>query len=628
MTENVIYLREFLLENYDTLFNPDIVDHSMDKKKIEFLKQALHDLPDSYEGNKTLERCVGIYKQVSECIFNNIQYISFQDYFDRLRRVCSDIVKFIQKEQKQVVFMIPNFNKSSFWVFLLCCHFFDGIPFQVMKQYPSEGLHNTIIIYPDDMSYSGAQLVNHVKTYQVRIRDPEKVDREVRMSIDSMSEQKTDEDGYQMSEDDVSEDELYDELFKTIVSQTSDMSDKKNQPDPTPYHILKQHLNDVHLSDNIENNTEVAHYYSLVQHRFDGNRFVLLMSNIGIEAVRYLNIYGFRDVYYLSDQTEILESAMNVLSRHGLFEPYKFVESTIRKYYHISSRLDHLSLIRKTLLAIVEKFHQYNVYDHFTTVLNEKFGSELELELEDEILEKMLLIYIFDVLTIDNLVHDLNTANRNREQYLIHHMIYFQNSLDLIDESHVRKRYDELNIHEIYEPLLYRFDQLYSLIHFTIQLRKIFTYTFEFNTLVCFQHKMADSVSIPMFLFHNGVYLQYDNHYFIMKHIGSLFKNCIFDPYEIVEMVKEDIPEEKRCPPTYYKHIVYTYKGNIIYPEMLDNIYFLMEPVFTQVPPVHSSRYMNPRYEDRSSVYIQNPLGNASTRQESKRTGRKNAKVD
>ena len=189
-------------------------------------------------------------------------------------------------------------------------------------------------------------------------------------------------------------------------------------------------------------------------------------------------------------------------------------------------------------------------------------------------------------------------------------MIHFQNSLDTIDEIYLKKRYDELGIDDIFESLLYRVDQLYSFVQFTIQLHKIFTHTFEFNTLVCFQHKMADAVSIPMFLFHNGVYIEYRDRQFNLKHIGSLFKNCPFDENEIVELVKEDIPERKRCPPTYYKQIVYTYRGDIIYPDMLDNVYFVMEPIFDRVPSVQSATFISPspEFEDKSIVYTENPL--------------------
>jgi hypothetical protein len=117
------------------------------------------------------------------------------------------------------------------------------------------------------------------------------------------------------------------------------------------------------------------------------------------------------------------------------------------------------------------------------------------------------------------------------------------------------------------------------IIYFLDYVRRIYPEEFENNTLICFQHKMADAISIPMYLFHNGTYISYNNEKskFSLRHVGSFFNNCPKSEY--IEEITADINEFKRCPPTYYKKIVYTYEGKVINPNELDKLQFEFKPI-------------------------------------------------
>jgi hypothetical protein len=125
-----------------------------------------------------------------------------------------------------------------------------------------------------------------------------------------------------------------------------------------------------------------------------------------------------------------------------------------------------------------------------------------------------------------------------------------------------------------------RLQQLKPYLQFISYAHKIITPHFEYNTFVCFQHKMADAISIPMYVFHNGAYIHYNDDKFEINHIGSIFKKCPTYP-TITELIKNDVPDETmRCPPTYYKDIVYTYKGDLIIPSELNDVVFLFDPIY------------------------------------------------
>jgi hypothetical protein len=85
-----------------------------------------------------------------------------------------------------------------------------------------------------------------------------------------------------------------------------------------------------------------------------------------------------------------------------------------------------------------------------------------------------------------------------------------------------------------------------------------------------FQHKMADGVSIALYILAYG-YIPYNGE---IRQLGSLINNC---PNVSVETIFIDfLNETKRCPPSCYKYLDYTFAGQQLdKDDYLQDFYFL-----------------------------------------------------
>jgi hypothetical protein len=173
--ENKIDIIEFIEENKKILYNPDIPDYSPNYM-INKYKENISLLPNDYSDikndniKKIIEEKVNNYKNIIDKIIKNISYITFNDFIYTLKVVSYDIINFIkEKNIRDIVFMIPyKYEKSNFWIFLLSFkYFYNELPQHKLKvcmdyisdldKYIEMG-KNTIIIYPDDVIYSGKQI--------------------------------------------------------------------------------------------------------------------------------------------------------------------------------------------------------------------------------------------------------------------------------------------------------------------------------------------------------------------------------------------------------------------------------------------------------------------------------------
>jgi hypothetical protein len=107
-------------------------------------------------------------------IINNIRYISFQDFLKQTENVRNDIFNYIENNKiENIIFFInEGYQKSNFWTFLLNFKYFDDrfnkkmyIYFNKDDNYDNIFLNyienikiKTLVIYTDDMTYSGSQI--------------------------------------------------------------------------------------------------------------------------------------------------------------------------------------------------------------------------------------------------------------------------------------------------------------------------------------------------------------------------------------------------------------------------------------------------------------------------------------
>jgi hypothetical protein len=80
---------------------------------------------------------------------------------------------------------------------------------------------------------------------------------------------------------------------------------------------------------------------------------------------------------------------------------------------------------------------------------------------------------------------------------------------------------------------------------------------------IYFQHKMADKVSVPLLIYETGYCVIKKDSYIEEINIGNMIKNCenAYEQESTLIAPEWDVPEEKRCPKSFYKYIQYSFEG-------------------------------------------------------------------
>jgi hypothetical protein len=117
-------------------------------------------------------------KDFALCLSKNIQHISFQTFYEKIFSIAMEIKEFVydKKTNSNIILYIPEtIEKSHLWVSLLYFKvlrkYINCIVFNIKEIYTildNNEKSETVIIFPDDASYSGSQLFQNLKIFLKR----------------------------------------------------------------------------------------------------------------------------------------------------------------------------------------------------------------------------------------------------------------------------------------------------------------------------------------------------------------------------------------------------------------------------------------------------------------------------
>ena len=107
------------------------------------------------------------FLQFISMIVKNLRHISYSEFKDRLLRVARDAVDHVKATAPTRVYLVVagNTYKSNAWVSLLCWPILRSVVTDVVGSFldiPIDDIEGACVLVPDDMSYSGTQILRDI----------------------------------------------------------------------------------------------------------------------------------------------------------------------------------------------------------------------------------------------------------------------------------------------------------------------------------------------------------------------------------------------------------------------------------------------------------------------------------
>ena len=140
--------------------------HNMEKE-THFIYKNLKEKDSFYRDSCDLQ------KLYAEWVRKTIRHIGFDEFYDNLQKIASQVRDLCEKKAKKIILCIPSDNlikKSNFWVSLLIWPFIKDYVVDVTQNSLLEFYHdkrneNYIFLMVDDGGFSGEQMSQYVRNF-------------------------------------------------------------------------------------------------------------------------------------------------------------------------------------------------------------------------------------------------------------------------------------------------------------------------------------------------------------------------------------------------------------------------------------------------------------------------------